>query len=122
MAKARKPAVKRRGTALRFPKVGAGELLTLLDFVRYGVSRFVEAELVFAHGTTDPLAEAAFLVCEALHLHPDQFESFAAYDAFTRGWLDEARRVMKDTASIWVSGSATGSAAATTPARAEHSR
>src|SRR6185312_10249828 len=77
MAKARKPAAKRRGTASKFPKVGAGELLTLLDFVRYGVSRFVEAELVFAHGTTDPLAESAFLVCEALHLHPDQFESFA---------------------------------------------
>jgi ribosomal protein L3 glutamine methyltransferase len=77
MAKARKPTAKRRGAALKFPKVGAGELLTLLDFARYGMSRFVEAELVFAHGTTDPLAEAAFLVCEALHLHPDQFETFA---------------------------------------------
>lgn len=77
MAKARKPAVKRRGNVSKFPKVGAGELLTLLDFARYGMSRFVEAELVFAHGTTDPLAEAAFLVCEALHLHPDQFETFA---------------------------------------------
>ena len=52
-------------------------MLTLLDFVRYATSRFVEAQLVFAHGTTDPVAEAAFLVCEALHLHPDQFESFA---------------------------------------------
>ena len=59
------------------PKVAAGELLTLLDFVRYAVSRFIEAKLVFAHGTTDPVAEAAFLVCETLHLHPDQFESFA---------------------------------------------
>src|SRR6185437_15153841 len=59
------------------PKVARGELLTLLDFVRYAVSRFVEAELVFAHGTTDPVAEAAFLACEALHLHPDHFESFA---------------------------------------------
>ena len=50
---------------------------TLLDFVRYAVSRFIEAKLVFAHGTTDPVAEAAFLVCEALHLHPDRFEMFA---------------------------------------------
>ena len=50
---------------------------TLLDFIRYAVSRFVEAKLVFAHGTTDPVGEAAFLVCETLHLHPDQFESFA---------------------------------------------
>jgi len=75
MAKRAKPAAKKQ--AVKLPKVGNGELLTLLDFVRYGVSRFNEAKLAFAHGTTDPVAEAAFLVCEALHLHPDQFESFA---------------------------------------------
>lgn len=62
---------------LKLPKVASGELLTLLDFVRYAVSRFNEAGLAFAHGTTDPIAEAAFLICEALHLHPDQFEAFA---------------------------------------------
>ena len=78
MAKRAKPAAKRGASLSKLPKVGAGELLTLLDFVRYAVSRFTEAELVFAHGTTDPVAEAAFLVCAALHLHPDQFESFAA--------------------------------------------
>jgi ribosomal protein L3 glutamine methyltransferase len=77
MAKAGKPPAKRGGAASKFPKVGAGELLTLLDFVRFAVSRFIEAKLVFAHGTTDPVAEAAFLVCESLHLHPDQFEAFA---------------------------------------------
>lgn len=77
MAKRSKPAAKRGPTVPKLPKVGAGELLTLLDFVRYATSRFVEAGLVFAHGTTDPVAEAAFIVCEALHLHPDQFESFA---------------------------------------------
>ncbi|MGY3692658.1 ribosomal protein L3 glutamine methyltransferase [Bradyrhizobium sp. USDA 3240] len=59
------------------PKVGAGELHTLFDFLRYAVSRFNAAKLVFAHGTTDPVAEAAFLISETLHLHPDQFESFA---------------------------------------------
>jgi len=68
--------VAKRGRAAKFPKVPAGELRTLLDFVRYAVSRFIEAELVFAHGTTDPVAEAAFLICETLHLHPDQFEMF----------------------------------------------
>jgi ribosomal protein L3 glutamine methyltransferase len=67
---ANKPAVK-------LPKVASSDLLTLLDFVRYAVSRFNEAKLAFAHGTTDPVAEAAFLVCEALHLYPEQFESFA---------------------------------------------
>jgi ribosomal protein L3 glutamine methyltransferase len=63
--------------ASKVAKVTSGELSTLLDFVRYATSRFVEAKLSFAHGTTDPVAEAAFLVCEALHLHPDQFETFA---------------------------------------------
>jgi len=68
---------KRGRVASKVSKPRAGELRTLLDFVRYAVSRFVEARLVFAHGTTDPVAEAAFLVCETLHLHPDQFEAFA---------------------------------------------
>ena len=80
MAKPSKAPVKRglpKYIKPKFPKVRAGELLTLLDFVRFAVSRFIEADLVFAHGTTDPVAEAAFLVCESLRLHPDQFEAFA---------------------------------------------
>jgi ribosomal protein L3 glutamine methyltransferase len=78
MAKRVKPAAGRGRAISRSPKVARTELLTLLDFVRYAVSRFIEAKLVFAHGTTDPVAEAAFLVCETLHLHPDRFETFAA--------------------------------------------
>ena len=77
MARRAKAPAKRGRTVSNFSKVSSGELLTLLDFVRYAVSRFVEAKLVFAHGTIDPVAEAAFLVCETLHLHPDQFETFA---------------------------------------------
>ena len=77
MARRAKAPAKRGRTVSNFSKVPSGELLTLLDFVRYAVSRFVEAKLVFAHGTTNPVAEAAFLVCETLHLHPDQFETFA---------------------------------------------
>jgi ribosomal protein L3 glutamine methyltransferase len=77
MAKRAKPAAKRPPAASKSSRIAAAELKTLLDFVRYGVSRFVEAKLVFAHGTTDPVAEAAFLVCATLHLDPDQFETFA---------------------------------------------
>src|SRR5258705_3155036 len=77
MARRAKALARRGRTVSNFSKVPSGELLTLLDFVRYAVSRFVEAKLVFAHGTTDPVAEAAFLVCETLHLHPDRFETFA---------------------------------------------
>ncbi len=70
--------------------MAAAELRTLLDFVRYAVSRFVEAKLVFAHGTTDPVAEAAFLVCATLHLDPDQFETFAT----ARVTAAEARQIL----------------------------
>jgi ribosomal protein L3 glutamine methyltransferase len=77
MSKRAKPVAKRRPAPSKFPKVRASELRTLLDFVRYATSRFIEAKLAFAHGTTDPVAEAAFLVCETLHLHPDRFETFA---------------------------------------------
>jgi modification methylase len=35
----------------------------------------------------------------------DQFGSFADYDAFTRSWLAEARRVLKPDGALWVIGS-----------------
>src|ERR1700681_2917704 len=79
-ARAKAPAKRRAAGSAKVAisaKAKSGELLTLLDFVRYAVSRFTAAKLAFAHGTTDPVAEAAFIVCEMLHLHPEQFEMFA---------------------------------------------
>ena len=35
----------------------------------------------------------------------DKFSSFAAYDAFTRQWLAECRRVLKPDGTLWVIGS-----------------
>ena len=35
----------------------------------------------------------------------DKFDSFAAYDAFTRAWLAEAQRILKPTGTLWVIGS-----------------
>jgi len=35
----------------------------------------------------------------------DQFDSLQAYDEFTRAWLGECRRVLKDDGTIWVIGS-----------------
>jgi ribosomal protein L3 glutamine methyltransferase len=90
MAGRAKAAAKRGRAISKPPKVAAGELLTLLDFVRYAASRFIEARLTFAHGTTDPVAEAAFLVCESLHLHPDQFEAFAT----ARVTAPEGRKIL----------------------------
>jgi ribosomal protein L3 glutamine methyltransferase len=90
MVKRAKPAAKSRRVASTSPRLAAAEVKTLLDFVRYAMSRFVEAKLVFAHGTTDPVAEAAFLVCATLHLDPDQFETFAT----ARVTALEARQIL----------------------------
>ena len=48
MAKRSKVPPRRSPAAPKAPKVGAGELHTLFDFLRYAVSRFNAAKLVFA--------------------------------------------------------------------------
>jgi modification methylase len=35
----------------------------------------------------------------------DRFTDFAAYDAFTRGWLGECRRLLREDGTLWVIGS-----------------
>jgi modification methylase len=35
----------------------------------------------------------------------DKFDSLTAYDSFTREWLEQARRILKDDGTIWVIGS-----------------
>lgn len=52
------------------------ELVTLRDYLRYAVSRFEAAGLVYGHGTTDALDEAAFIVLEGLHLPIDRLDPF----------------------------------------------
>jgi modification methylase len=42
---------------------------------------------------------------DAVDDHWDQFESFEAYDTFTKAWLRECRRVLKDDGALWVIGS-----------------
>ena len=42
---------------------------------------------------------------DAVTDHWDQFDSFQRYDAFTRDWLIEAKRVLKPDGGLWVIGS-----------------
>ena len=35
----------------------------------------------------------------------DRFDSFETYDTFTRAWLGQCRRVLKDEGALWVIGS-----------------
>ena len=50
------------------------DLHTVRDWLRYGTSRFNTARLVFGHGTTTALDEAAFLILSSLDLPIDELE------------------------------------------------
>ena len=56
------------------PETTIAELLTARDWLRFGVSQFTRAGLVFGHGTATALDEAAFLILMALNLPIDQLE------------------------------------------------
>jgi ribosomal protein L3 glutamine methyltransferase len=45
--------------------------------IRRAAARLKKAKVVFAHGTSDPVAEAAFIVGETLRVHPDRVEGLA---------------------------------------------
>ena len=50
------------------------DLNTVRDWLRYGVSRFRAAKLVYGHGTSSAIDEAAFLILTSLELPIDQLD------------------------------------------------
>jgi ribosomal protein L3 glutamine methyltransferase len=54
-----------------------GPPLDLSEVVRATAAKLKTARLVFAHGTRDPLAEAAFMAAAVLGIHPDHLDARA---------------------------------------------
>ena len=54
------------------------ELATIIDFIRYGASRFGAAGLTFGHSHDNALDEATQLVLHTLHLPPDLGPAYGA--------------------------------------------
>ncbi|HET6632723.1 MAG TPA: 50S ribosomal protein L3 N(5)-glutamine methyltransferase [Rhodanobacteraceae bacterium] len=54
------------------------ELASIIDFIRYGASRFSAAGLTFGHSHDNPIDEATHLVLAALHLPPDLPPAYGA--------------------------------------------
>ncbi len=67
------------------------DLRTIRDCIRWGMSRFNEAELYFGHGTENALDEAAYLVLFALSLPTQVGEGYLD----SRLTEDERRRVVE---------------------------
>jgi len=66
------------------------ELQTLRDLIRYGVSRFNEAQIALGHGSDNAWDEAVYLVLHGLHLPPDTLDPFLE----ARVTADERTRVL----------------------------
>jgi ribosomal protein L3 glutamine methyltransferase len=74
------------------PEASELELVTIRDWLRYATSRFGAAGLVYGHGTSRALDEAAYLILHTLHLPIDQLDP----------WLDARllpaeRQALQDT-------------------------
>jgi len=101
---------RRAGRAVSAPVLPVGQILQgdCIEAMRSLPSASID--LVFA----DPpynlqlggdLARPDGSAVDAVTDHWDKFDSFAAYDRFTREWLSEARRVLKPDGALWVIGS-----------------
>jgi len=51
-------------------------LHTVRDYLRFAVSRFIQAKLFFGHGSSNAYDEAAYLILHTLHLPLDHLEPF----------------------------------------------
>src|SRR5215212_6429160 len=107
--------VSRTGRAAPSPRVGSSPLP--VDQIIQGdciaaLERLPpeSVDLVFADPPYNLQLESALTrpdqsVVDAVDDDWDKFASFADYDAFTRAWLLQCRRVMKKNATLWVIGS-----------------
>ena len=68
---------RKAGAPRRRPAPSRSKRPTVAELIRTTARRLKQAKLVFAHGTSDPVAEAAFLVGETLGVHPDNIDSRA---------------------------------------------
>jgi ribosomal protein L3 glutamine methyltransferase len=67
-----------KASAQRKPASRQAAPVAVSALIRSAAARLKRAKVVFAHGTTDPVAEAAFLIGEALGIHPDHVDARAS--------------------------------------------
>jgi ribosomal protein L3 glutamine methyltransferase len=70
--RARIPASRARKSSVKT------EPVTAIRLVRSVARRLKARRVTFAHGTSDAVAEAAFIVGETLGVHPDRFDEYTA--------------------------------------------
>jgi ribosomal protein L3 glutamine methyltransferase len=88
------PAAKSAAHAREARNEAAETLHTVRDWLRYAVSRFNAAGLVYGHGTSNALDEAAFLILHTLNLPIDQLDPWLEA-RLTRGEREAVQAVIE---------------------------
>jgi modification methylase len=105
----------RRGASHRAPRLTSGQASSFRVVIGDSIAEMAKlsaasVDLVFADPPYNLQLRGDLKRPDDSHVDAvddawDKFESFAAYDDFTRAWLTACRRVMKPTATLWVIGS-----------------
>ena len=90
---------------LKLDQVIEGDCIARMNALPEGCADLVFADPPYNMQLRGDLLRPDQSKVDAVDDHWDQFASFEEYDRFTREWLLAARRVLKDTGSIWVIGS-----------------
>jgi DNA modification methylase len=89
---------------LRLDAIYAGDVLDILPTLPDGCIDAIFADPPYNLQLQRELWRPNQTRVDAVDEEWDRFADFAAYDAFTRAWLTQARRVLAADATIWVSG------------------
>ena len=91
--------------ALPRNRVLLGEAIELMEQLPAGSVDMIFADPPYNLQLGGDLRRPDDTVVDGVDAAWDRFDSFADYDRFTRAWLTAARRVLKDTGTLWVIGS-----------------
>ena len=91
--------------ALKLDQIIEGDCIARMNALPEGCADLIFADPPYNMQLRGELTRPDQSKVDAVDDHWDQFDSFAAYDRFTQEWLTAARRVLKDSGSIWVIGS-----------------
>lgn len=100
-----KTIVKTKKTALPKDKILAGECIEVMKTLPSRSVDTIFADPPYNLQLGGNLSRPDNSRVDGVEEAWDKFDSFAAYDKFTRDWLLEARRLLKDDGAIWVIGS-----------------
>ncbi len=90
---------------LKLDQVIEGDCIAAMNALPEGSADLIFADPPYNMQLRGELRRPDQSKVDAVDDHWDQFGSFADYDRFTHDWLAAARRVLKDSGTIWVIGS-----------------